>query len=842
MGVENAKIAFDTLLGSQEKTKQMMADIDEFAAKTPFEKINLTPLVQQLMGMGFEAEKTLPIVQVLGDSMSALGRSQADLDGVVLALGQIQTKGKVSAEELMQRAERGLPVFDILEKKLGLTKKQLSDIGNAGISSATGVAALLTGLNERFGGSMAKMSQTLTGQWSNLMDNLKSLVGNTGQAVNDKVKGFIAKINDWFAANRTEIQKTMTSLFVAIGSIFETIVGVLGTFGSVFGAVMDSLVGYTQGTTTAQGSMWRQLFMYIANAVAAIGAIVSIMVRGLSLSLGTLWNALQIVGQGIISSIVDFAAAAFLPIQGVINIVIGGINLLKRATGQATIELVDYSQQMWKYSSESMKKSAAENGQDIANLVSQASEGMAGDIQKAISSMDTNWNSLNANIDTTGKNTKSLNERINKTLGDMAGSLNGVAGAHGNAAGAAKAQGAALKKLKDDAESAIKPILDKLKENYKDIEDIRKKINETKEKWKEYRQEGIKALSDVRNELVKLRKEAWDIEIKFKSQQDTKLSDRYVEVLKEQKQAQADLAKEQANTDQDPTRLLELQTQITNLGKERQLIENGISKGVLEQAVQYDQLSQTEKIIIDLQKEKNKELDDNRKKTEAAIEKQMILEAQANQKKIGDLAIHTQLKDGMMTASIELEKGKQVEIHDQENIALANDIAQKQTAFKTEFDTLTQQLASKYAAQQSHLADTQALYKSFNQYLKDDTKKTAMDMVANLQQVAENLRQVISLRAQAGMGGGGGISGARALGGPMNANEPYLVGERGPEIVIPNSNSYVVPNKSIGGGGVQINLTIGTANVRSDQDIISIARQVKDEITRDGQLFKLGIS
>lgn len=58
----------------------MMADIDEFAAKTPFEKANLTPLVQQLIGMGFEAQKTLPIIQVLGDSMAALGRGQDDLN------------------------------------------------------------------------------------------------------------------------------------------------------------------------------------------------------------------------------------------------------------------------------------------------------------------------------------------------------------------------------------------------------------------------------------------------------------------------------------------------------------------------------------------------------------------------------------------------------------------------------------------------------------------------------------------------------------------------------------------------------------------------------------------
>lgn len=114
----------------------MLRDIDEFAAKTPFEKVNLTPLVQQLIGMGFEASKTLPIVSVLGDSMAALGRGQDDLNGVVLALGQIQTKGKLSAEELMQLAERGLPVYQILEKQLGLTKKQLENVGGSGITAA----------------------------------------------------------------------------------------------------------------------------------------------------------------------------------------------------------------------------------------------------------------------------------------------------------------------------------------------------------------------------------------------------------------------------------------------------------------------------------------------------------------------------------------------------------------------------------------------------------------------------------------------------------------------------------------------------------------------------------
>ena len=66
----------------------------------------------------------------------------------------MQTKGKVSTQELLQMAERGLPVFEILGKKLNLTKEQLGDIGNQAISSSVAIPALLEGLNERFAGSL----------------------------------------------------------------------------------------------------------------------------------------------------------------------------------------------------------------------------------------------------------------------------------------------------------------------------------------------------------------------------------------------------------------------------------------------------------------------------------------------------------------------------------------------------------------------------------------------------------------------------------------------------------------------------------------------------------------
>jgi hypothetical protein len=63
-----------------------------------------------------------------------------------------------------------------------------------------------------------------------------------------------------------------------------------------------------------------------------------------------------------------------------------------------------------------------------------------------------------------------------------------------------------------------------------------------------------------------------------------------------------------------------------------------------------------------------------------------------------------------------------------------------------------------------------------------------------------------------GYRGKGGVMGAfadallpRAMGGPVSANTPYIVGERGPELFVPGTSGGIVPNNKLGmGGGVTV--------------------------------------
>ena len=47
----------------------------------------------------------------------------------------------------------------------------------------------------------------------------------------------------------------------------------------------------------------------------------------------------------------------------------------------------------------------------------------------------------------------------------------------------------------------------------------------------------------------------------------------------------------------------------------------------------------------------------------------------------------------------------------------------------------------------------------------------------------------------------------REKGGPMSAGNPYIVGERGPELIVPNQAANVIPNDQLGGGNFTINIS-----------------------------------
>ena len=77
------------------------------------------------------------------------------------------------------------------------------------------------------------------------------------------------------------------------------------------------------------------------------------------------------------------------------------------------------------------------------------------------------------------------------------------------------------------------------------------------------------------------------------------------------------------------------------------------------------------------------------------------------------------------------------------------------------------------------------------------------------------------------IGGLFGFGGARADGGPVQAGTPYVVGERGPELIVPRSSGVVIPNHAMGGQTVSV-----VVNVSADSSSVQSSDTQKEGLGR----------
>jgi hypothetical protein len=139
-------------------------------------------------------------------------------------------------------------------------------------------------------------------------------------------------------------------------------------------------------------------------------------------------------------------------------------------------------------------------------------------------------------------------------------------------------------------------------------------------------------------------------------------------------------------------------------------------------------------------------------------------------------------------------------------------------------------------------ADAIAGAKSFKDAFKDMARSIINDLIRMAvqyyitQQIFGALTGFIGgLGAGPAASGGGGAStgasgGMRAVGGPVSAGAPYLVGERGPELFVPSASGQVIPNGRMGGGATvnqTINISTGVAQtVRAE--VLNLMPQIAE--------------
>jgi tape measure domain-containing protein len=181
---ERLKIALATLYGGSEGAEKAFAEINKFAQTTPFQLEDVTNAFIQLKANGIEPN--VDMLTIFGDAASATLRPLESFEALVRTT-QKASQGGLGIEELQQLADRGLPVYDILNKKLGITRQEVSEIGKTAAGAATLMDALSEGMQENYGGLMAAQMELLSTKISNLQIGFKQLGSEIFQSGLDKL-------------------------------------------------------------------------------------------------------------------------------------------------------------------------------------------------------------------------------------------------------------------------------------------------------------------------------------------------------------------------------------------------------------------------------------------------------------------------------------------------------------------------------------------------------------------------------------------------------------------------------------------------------------------------------
>ena len=239
--VDQATVALTNFLGSASASKEMINELQQFAAKTPFQFSDLLGTTQQMMAMGVAAEDVLPRMQAIGDAAAAMGGSPETLQRIQRALGQIQAKGKVQAEELMQLAEAGIPAYQYVADAMGVSTMELMDSMKKGaVDSTTAINGLLDGMANDFGGMMEEQSKTMMGAMSTVMDYVEITVGAIFRPFFDTLRdAFVALASLLGSTSMTSAAKNFSS---GIAEVINSIKALLGAFAGQLKAPFMSLM------------------------------------------------------------------------------------------------------------------------------------------------------------------------------------------------------------------------------------------------------------------------------------------------------------------------------------------------------------------------------------------------------------------------------------------------------------------------------------------------------------------------------------------------------------------------------------------------------------------------
>lgn len=236
---EDLEDTLNSVTGSAKTGAQAFKFLNSFATRTQFGVEDLTNSYIKLAGAGITpTEKLLTtFTDTAAVTTDQLGTLQAMSD-----LFARTVSGGLGLEELNRLADRGVPVFAILERQLGLTRLQISEFGKTAEGARKITEALTVGLDESFGGATASKLDNLSILQSNFVIQLRNTAYTLGKELSPALKTALKDLTEFLAKNDELAAKLGAGIGDAIRVASDSIKFLADNFDLLRNAVL-SVVG-----------------------------------------------------------------------------------------------------------------------------------------------------------------------------------------------------------------------------------------------------------------------------------------------------------------------------------------------------------------------------------------------------------------------------------------------------------------------------------------------------------------------------------------------------------------------------------------------------------------------
>lgn len=371
-GLESTHAAFTTMLKDAGKASDLMTELNDFAASTPFEFPELADAGKKLLAFGVASDDIVPQMTKLGDIASGLGIPLGELSELY---GKAKVQGRLYMEDINQLTGRGIPVIQEFAKQFGVSEGEVRGLveqGKIGFPELQKAIDGMTTSGGQFEGGMLRQSKTFSGMISTFQDNLgmfaRKLVGmnNDGTLVEggifDKVRGALAGFLDWLNANGDSIINGITGVvtvvvdglsamadwvgeyvvpafeevytwlaenlqpaFEAMGTwINDTAIPALATFVEGLGYLRDGFTGGTSDLGGFFGAM-QNLGAFVGGVFTAVWGVLKMAFDVLWPSIKALWNTIANELWPALMNLWNAIAPVLIPVLKVLAAIIGGI-------------------------------------------------------------------------------------------------------------------------------------------------------------------------------------------------------------------------------------------------------------------------------------------------------------------------------------------------------------------------------------------------------------------------------------------------------------------------------------------------------------------------------------